>query len=67
MNCPRCHGLMAVDWFHDIQDDTGQNYFKAWRCMVCGEVLDPVILRNRTTKPAVLIGRQRRRARSRSY
>lgn len=67
MNCPRCKGLMTDTWFQDFQDDTGQNYFKAWRCMTCGEVLDPVIMRNRTVRPPEATQRRRRKARSRAY
>jgi hypothetical protein len=58
---------MTASWFQDMQDDTGQNYFQGWRCLTCGEVLDPVIMRNRTAKPADVAQRRRRRARSRSY
>jgi len=47
MTCLRCEGLMVIDRFDDLQDDTGQNYFQAWHCLVCGEVIDPVIILNR--------------------
>lgn len=55
MNCPRCEGLMVRDDFLGLQDEMGQYTFAAWRCLICGEVLDPVILKHRsaTSKPAV--------------
>lgn len=31
----------------DLQDDTGQIGITGFRCTSCGEVVDPVILRNR--------------------
>jgi len=47
MECPRCRGLLVQDEFHDLRDDTGQLSFSGWRCVCCGNVLDPVIVRNR--------------------
>lgn len=51
MRCPRCKGMMVKERFQDIQDDTGQIYFHGWRCLVCGEILDPVIVTNRQQPP----------------
>jgi len=59
MNCPRCQGLMVGDEYVDLQDDTGQNSFVAWRCLICGEVLDPVILKHRTAAPVLISSRAR--------
>jgi len=39
--CPRCSGLMVAEWYQDLSD------YCAQRCVQCGEVIDPVILRNR--------------------
>lgn len=39
--CSRCSGLMVAEWCEDLSDYTAQ------RCVQCGEVIDPVILRNR--------------------
>jgi hypothetical protein len=39
--CPRCSGLMIAEWCEDLSD------YRAQRCLQCGEVIDPVILRNR--------------------
>lgn len=52
MNCSRCTGLMVR---HDLQDETGLDRFVAWRCLLCGEVFDPVILENRNTVPNLTV------------
>ncbi|WP_447980104.1 hypothetical protein [Candidatus Nitrospira bockiana] len=36
--CWRCGGLMVVEDYVE---------FPVWRCVQCGEMIDPVILRNR--------------------
>ncbi|MEW6248762.1 MAG: hypothetical protein AB1555_18920 [Nitrospirota bacterium] len=59
MNCPRCQGLMVRDDFLDLQDETGQYGFVAWRCLICGEVLDPVILKHRNAPSEPITGRAR--------
>lgn len=48
MRCERCHGLMVVDSFIDLQDDSGHLWLRARRCVNCGEVSDPVIIENRS-------------------
>ena len=50
MKCPRCHNLMVTDRFEDLHDDSGSLGFWALRCITCGEVIDPVILSNRTAQ-----------------
>lgn len=47
MNCRRCHGLMcAVDFLVSARnyEDDG---LCGWRCIICGEIIDPVIAWNR--------------------
>lgn len=61
MICPRCNSLMMADIFEDLLDETGTISFTAWRCVPYGEVIDPVILKNRLQASAPL----RRRARLR--
>ena len=46
MPCPRCRGLMVPDQFGDPQYDGGYCSFQGWRCLCCGNILDPVIIRN---------------------
>lgn len=43
ITCQRCHGLMVPDRFQDLQDETGQITFYGWRCLVCGDIVDPLI------------------------
>ncbi|MFZ5875701.1 MAG: hypothetical protein ACOYXU_04740 [Nitrospirota bacterium] len=50
MQCSRCRGLMVVDRFTDLLDETGQITFGGWRCLACGEIVDPVIMSNRQRK-----------------
>lgn len=38
MRCPRCHGLMVPETFHD---------FDGSRCISCGNLWDPMIAANR--------------------
>ncbi|MEW6324373.1 MAG: hypothetical protein AB1515_03195 [Nitrospirota bacterium] len=38
---------MHPERFSDFSDQMGQFHFSGWRCLACGEVLDPVILANR--------------------
>ena len=45
--CTRCGGLMVSDFCMDLLNSTGELEFAATRCVQCGEVVDPVILRNR--------------------
>jgi len=59
MNCPRCNGYMVQDDYLDILDETGQCRFVAWRCLICGEVLDPVILKHRSSPPEPMVDRAR--------
>jgi len=42
MKCPRCNGAMVYERFQDMLD-----LFYAWRCLNCGEIVDPVVARNR--------------------
>lgn len=59
--CARCGGLMVIEYYMDLQDDTGQIGLKAWRCTSCGEVIDPTILRNRVSPaPNLLYGTKQR-------
>jgi len=54
VKCPRCHGLLAVDYMNDILTDG------IWReqskCLNCGSVTDAVIEANRLTPPVLTRG-----------
>lgn len=42
MRCPKCQGLMYSEMFCDFI-----RIFIGWKCLNCGEVIDPVIVSNR--------------------
>jgi hypothetical protein len=44
MKCGRCGGFMYYEKFlsQEIEE------FSGWRCVACGEIVDEVILKNRT-------------------
>lgn len=46
--CTRCSGLMVDEFCMDLPNGTGELEFLASRCVQCGEVVDPVILKNRS-------------------
>jgi hypothetical protein len=46
---------MIVDSFIDIQEDTGQLWLSAWRCVNCGQVSDPGVIRNRVAPRCVTV------------
>ena len=37
--CQRCGGKMIFEKFYDVN-----SVFFGWHCVICGEILDPVIL-----------------------
>jgi hypothetical protein len=58
----RCEGLMITEYYLDLEDDTGQIGITGLRCTSCGEVIDPVILRNRLNPmPDLLQGPKQRK------
>ena len=52
MRCVRCRGLMVKDQFYDMLDDSGHLSFYGWRCVCCGNVLDPLIQQNKRVRHA---------------
>ncbi len=49
IKCQRCGGRMIVEKFYDVN-----NVFLGWHCVICGEILDPVILLHRLSQDADL-------------
>jgi len=49
MRCQRCGGRMVAEKFYDVS-----NVFWGWHCVICGEILDPVILLHRLSQDASL-------------
>ena len=47
--CQRCNGLMAFSKFYDRH-----GYFFGWRCVSCGDILDPVIFLHRLSQDPYL-------------
>ncbi len=47
MDCARCDGLMVQDYFYDVQESFGETWAQGWRCISCGEIIDPVIQSHR--------------------
>ncbi|MCK9392984.1 MAG: hypothetical protein M0Q01_15625 [Syntrophales bacterium] len=45
--CLRCRGAMVYDKFYGRHEQ-----FWGWKCLICGEIVDPVILANRQLKKA---------------
>lgn len=56
MKCERCRGLMVVDYFLDLEDDYGRMWLRAYRCVNCGEVVEPGITRHRLAQQSRLAG-----------
>ncbi len=46
MQCTRCQGTMVIDYFLDMEE-SGEVWMPGWRCLMCGEVIDPLILKHR--------------------
>lgn len=64
MRCPRCHWFMVVDHFTDMQFSSGPLWLRAWRCVHCGEVMEPGIAGHRLAQRSRLtrfVERLRRR------
>ena len=49
ISCQRCGGKMIFEKFYDVN-----NIFFGWHCVICGEILDPVILLHRLSQNADL-------------
>ena len=49
ISCQRCGGRMSFEKFYDVN-----NIFYGWHCVICGEILDPVILLHRLSQDANL-------------
>ena len=47
--CQRCGGRMAFEKYYGVNE----SYF-GWRCVICGDILDPVILLHRVSQEADL-------------
>lgn len=55
MLCLRCRGLMVHDHCEDFLEVRGPISVGVWRCISCGDIVDPVILKNREKLERVCI------------
>lgn len=55
---------MVMERFYDWMSDSGRLEFQGVRCLVCGEIVDPLIIEHRGQKPAP--GRHHRYCRKQS-
>lgn len=47
MECTRCDGLMVSDDLIDMRESSIPMWLKAWRCVSCGNIVDPLIQQHR--------------------
>jgi hypothetical protein len=47
MKCSRCNGFMVVEDCLDTKGEPGQLWIRALRCVMCGNLIDPIIHRHR--------------------
>ncbi len=59
MICPRCHGLMVPLTLVDVEA-SASCVSAGWRCLLCGEILDSVIVANRNGPLEPMLGRRAR-------
>jgi hypothetical protein len=52
MQCARCNGLMVDDSLIDIQESSIPMWMNGWRCMSCGNIVDPLIQQHRMIQRA---------------
>lgn len=52
MECTRCDGLMVSDDLIDMQESSMSMWMKGWRCVSCGNIIDPLIQRHRMIQQA---------------
>ena len=60
MQCQRCQGHMVGDHFMDLLNVTGEIVFNGWRCLNCGNITDPVIVRHHQSIEGVSAKSRRR-------
>ena len=51
MRCPKCKGRMHAEKCYDFVRS-----FDAWKCCLCGELIDPIILSNRARTQNLFMG-----------
>ncbi len=51
MLCQRCRSAMTFERFRNEAQGGSAWSYRGWRCIFCGNIVDPVILANRTLDP----------------
>ena len=52
MQCAKCDGLMVADNLLDIMESSIPMWMKGWRCVSCGNIVDPLIQKHRMIQEA---------------
>ena len=52
MQCTKCNGLMVADNLIDIKETGIPIRMRGWRCVSCGDIVDPVIQQHRMIQQA---------------
>jgi RNase P subunit RPR2 len=60
MRCQRCQGYLITDHFMDILNVSDEMNFTGWRCLNCGDITDPVIVRHQQAAPSAPAKSKRR-------
>jgi len=47
MNCLKCSGMMNYEAFVSGTAEGSSWAYEGWRCIYCGDIIDPIILRHR--------------------
>jgi hypothetical protein len=61
MSCPRCDNLMVEETFVDLESDVHPLSFRGWRCVICGAIVDSLIVLHQTNRPEPLLHQPRTR------
>ena len=51
-HCARCGGFLVPVKYSELAHDTVEQTSRAWKCVSCGDVIDPVIATNRRRSEA---------------
>jgi len=54
MNCTRCQGLMVQERLWDLGGMSSSLRAQGYRCTICGDIVDTVILQNRRRSQAAV-------------
>ena len=55
MKCDRCNGFMVVEDCIDIKGGKDDYWIQAMRCVMCGNLMDPMIARHHIMRPVEVL------------